>query len=298
MNKRLLNILAMCLLSATLVAAAPPFPPVGYRDEPVLLRVRLAKGDAFRYSMTSTTSQDMTVAMNDITNESTSSLTLTMVVNDAALDRADITTTFSDVTSTVRVRGMEDLGVARDTTVRLTQFDGVSIRVIMDQFGRASKVSTSLDGSASAFLSSMKVLDRFSAYLPKEPISVGGSWTIENIDTTAAPSGTGDVRTKATTVYTYRGIRDTLGTRCWVIDATSSSLTQEGEINASGIDLELEGSGLSQGTTFLDVSNGMVIATRGMVAMQTQMSLSGQQSMVIPVATQLQFTMTRNMERR
>lgn len=298
MNKRLLNIAVIYLLSVTIVAAAAPFVPVNHRDEPALLRVRLTKGAAFRYTMTSTTSQDMTVEMNDITNESTSSLTLTMVVNDAAMDRADITTTFSDVTSTVRVRGMEDLGVAQDTTVRLTQFEGASIRLTMDQFGRALKVSTSLDGSASAFLASMKVLDRFSAYLPKEPISVGGTWKIENIDTTAAPSGSGDVRTRAVTVYTYRGIRDTLGTRCWVIDAASSSLTQEGEINANGIDLELEGSGQSQGTTFLDVSNGMVVATRGMVAMQTQMSLSGQQSMVIPVATQMQFTMTRSSERR
>ena len=298
MNKRLLNIVGMYLLSATIVAAAVPFVPVNNADEPVLLRVRVAKGNAFRYILMSTTSQDMTVEMNDITNESTSSLTVTMVVNDAALDRADITTTFSDVTSSVRVRGMEELGVARDTTVRLTQFEGASIRLTMDQFGRASKVSTSLDGTASAFFSSMKILDRFSAYLPKEPISVGGSWTLENIDTTAAPSGSGDVRTTAVTVYTYRGIRDTLGTRCWVIDATSSSLTQEGEITANGIDLELEGSGQSQGTTFLDVSNGMVVATRGMVAMQTQMSLSGQQSMVIPVATQMQFTMTRITERR
>lgn len=267
-------------------------------QDPVLLRVRVNKGDAFRYAMSSTTTQDMTVAMNDISNEATSAMKLGFVVNDATLDRADVTATISDVTSSVRVRGMEDLGVARDTTMRLTQFDGVTMRFTMDQFGRASKASSSLDGSASAFLSSMKVFERFSSYLPKDPISPGGTWMITTTDTTAAPSGSGDVRSTVTMKFTYRGVRDTLGVRCWVIDAVSTSLQQEGTITTNGIELELEGSGESSGTSFLEVANGMVVAYSGKLSMQTQMSLSGQQSMVVPVATTMTYQMSRITERR
>jgi hypothetical protein len=83
-----------------------------------------------------------------------------------------------------------------------------------------------------------------------------------------------------------------------VIDASSTALTQEGDINANGIELELEGSGQSRGRTLLDVASGMLVASYGTVAMQTQMSLSGQQSMVVPVATQIRFTLTRMSERR
>lgn len=270
---------------------------IGTQD-PVLLRVRVSKGDAFRYALSSTTTQDMTVAMNDITNEVTSAMKIGFVVNDGALDRADVTATISDVTSSVRVRGMDDLGVGRDTTMRLTQFDGVTMRFTMDQFGRASKASSSLDGSASAFLTSMKVFERFSSYLPKDPISPGGTWTITTTDTTAAPTGSGDVRTTVTMQFTYRGIRDTLGMRCWVIDAASTSLQQEGTITTNGLELELEGSGQSSGTSFLEVANGMVVAYSGTLAMQTQMSLSGQQSMVVPVATTMTYQMSRISERR
>ena len=294
---RLPYIMCLCMI-ASIALAIDASAYVRSGDEPALLRVRLAKGASYRYGMSMTTSQDMTVAMNDISNESTSNMTMSMVVNDATIDRADITSTMSDVTTSVRVRGMDDLGVSRDTTMRLSQFDGVTVRFTMDQFGRASKVSTSLDGGASAFVSSMKVFERFSSYLPKEPVPVGGTWVITTNDTTAAPTGSGDVRTMMTMQFTYRGVRDTLGTRCWVIDASSTALTQEGDINANGIELELEGSGQSSGRTFLDVASGMLVASYGTVAMQTQMSLSGQQSMVVPVATQIRFTLTRMSERR
>lgn len=294
---RLPYIICVCVIASFLgaISAALHAHP---HDKSALLRVRLSKGDSFRYNMSMTTSQDMTVAMNDITNESTSQMTISMVVNEATLDRADITSTVSDVISSVRVRGMDDLGVSRDTTMRLNQFDGVTMRFTMDQFGRASKVSTSLDGNASSFISSMKVFERFSSYLPKEPISRGGSWTVTTSDTTGAPSGSGDVRTTMTVRYTFEGVRDTLGVRCWVIDAFSTSLQQEGDINANGIELELEGSGESTGRTFLDASNGMVVAAYGAVAMQTQMSLTGQQAMVVPVATNISYRISRVMERR
>jgi len=294
---RLPHIMYLCMI-ASVALAIDASAYVRSGDEPALLRVRLAKGASYRYGMSMTTSQDMTVAMNDISNESTSSMTMSMVVNDATIDRADITSTLSDVTTSVRVRGMDDLGVSRDTTMRLSQFDGVVMRFTIDQFGRASKVSTSLDGNASAFVSSMKVFERFSSYLPKEALPVGGTWVITTNDTTAAPTGSGDVRTMMTMQYTYRGIRDTLGTRCWVIDASSTGLTQAGDITANGIELELEGSGQSSGRTFLDVANGMIVAGYGTVAMQTQMSLSGQQSMVVPVVTQISYTLSRVSERR
>lgn len=292
------NIMRLFLVASLVVLCDVGLLSAGMLDEPVLLRVRLNKGDAFRYALTSTTTQDMTVAMNDITNEATSAMKIRFVVNEAALDRAEVTATLSDVTSSVRVRGMDDLGIARDTTMRLTQFEGMNLRFSMDQFGRATKSSTSLDGSASSFIASMKMFDRFSSYLPKEPMVPGGTWTITNTDTTAAPSGTGDVRSTVTMQFTYRGVRDTLGVRCWVIDALSTSLQQEGTITTNGIELELEGTGQSSGTSYLDVANGMVVAFHGKLAMQTQMSLSGQQSMVVPVATTMTYAMTRVSERR
>lgn len=297
MQRRPIIVRGMALAAMLCVVGVASQGAIGTQD-PVLLRVRVNKGDAFRYALSSTTTQDMTVAMNDITNEAMSAMKIGFVVNDAALDRADVTATISDVTSSVRVRGMEDLGVGRDTTMRLTQFDGVTMRFTMDQFGRASKASSSLDGSASAFLSSMKVFERFSSYLPKDPIGPGGMWIITTTDTTAATTGSGDVRTTVTMQFTYRGVRDTLGMRCWVIDASSTSLQQEGTITTNGLELELEGSGQSSGTSFLEVANGMIVAYSGKLAMQTQMSLSGQQSMVIPVATTMTYKMSRISERR
>lgn len=268
------------------------------RDEPALLRVRLSKGDAFRYEITATTSQEMTVGTSDISNESTSSMKMTMVVDDATLDRADVTATLIDVRSKVRVRGLEDTGVDRDTAMLLTQFEGVTFRFTMDQFGRTTNSQVSKEGNAVSFISSMRVFERFSSSFPKLAVPVGGSWTFTMVDTSSAPSGDGDVRTTTAMLFTYRGIRDTMGVRCWVIDAQSTSLEQEGEIAANGIDLELEGSGHSSSRMFYDVSNGLLVVTRGSLSMQTQMSLSGQQAMVVPVATHATYSMSRISERR
>lgn len=286
------SVLASLLTAGATHAYEPP------RDEPALLRVRLTKGDAFRYEITATTSQEMTVQTSDISNEATSSMKMTIVVDDATLDRADVTATLVDVRSKVRVRGLEDAGVDRDTAMRLTQLDGVTFRFTIDQFGRTTNPQVTKDGNALSFLASMRVFERFSSSFPKRAVPVGGSWTSTTVDTSSAPSGDGDIRTTTATLFTYRGIRDTMGIRCWVIDAESASLEQEGEITTNGIDLELEGSGRSSGRMFYDVSNGLLVVSRGSVSMQTQMSLSGQQVMVVPVATHATYSMSRILERR
>lgn len=263
-----------------------------------LLRLRLQKNMTFRYDAETTTSQQMSVMGQDMTNDIAYSVRISMAVADATLDRSSITCTFSDAKTSVSVRGVDENVPGMDTSMSLTQFDGAMMTMTLDPTAKIVSVDRGTNNEASSLFSSMRIMERINTVFPVKEVRVGDTWVRTVTDTIAAGQGDGTIFTTMNLKNTYRGVRDTLGFRCWLIETESTAFDQRGTISTNGIDLEVDGSGVFRSRTFVEAKTGMTVVTIGDVTSDTRMSVSGQQEMIIPVDTHLTFTVKRRVEKK
>lgn len=282
------------VLVASLAANATEMMP----GDATLLRLRLQKNMTFRYDAETTTSQQMSVMGQDMTNDISYSVRISMAVADATLDRSSITCTFSDAKTSVSVQGVDENVPGMDTSMSLTQFDGATMTMTLDPTAKIVSVDRGSNSEASSLFSSMRIMERINTVFPVKEVRIGDSWIRTVTDTVAAGQGDGHIYTTMTLKNTYRGIRDTMGIRCWLIETESSSFDQHGTISTNGIDMDVDGSGTFRSRCYVEEKTGMTVITLGDVTSDTRMSLSGQQEMIIPVDTHLTFTVKRRTEKK
>ncbi|MCX6140346.1 MAG: hypothetical protein NTX15_05875 [Candidatus Kapabacteria bacterium] len=262
-------------------------------DDKILLRTRLMSSMSFRYDAETKSSQVMSVMGQEMTTEAASSVRLRMTVKDAALDRSQIVCSFSDAASKMSLRGMDPQQTKMDSTIDLSKYDGAEMSFTIDTRGNVISIDRAKDSEASAFVSSMRILDRINVSFPQQEVGVGDSWIRNTSDTTAFGQASDEVVTTMTLKSTYVGMRDTLGTKCWLIETVSTTFDQHGTISSRGIDMELDGSGTFRSRSYVEERTGMIVATKGDVMSDVRMSISGQDAMVIPVDTHLTFSVQR-----
>lgn len=285
--------LAIVLVASLSVHATEMMP-----GDATLLRLRLQKNMTFRYDAETTTSQQMSVMGQDMTNDISYKVRISMAVADATLDRSSITCTFSDAKTSVSVRGVDENGPGMDTTMSLTQFDGATMTMTLDPTAKIVAVDRGSNSEASSLFSSMRIMERINTVFPVKEVRIGESWVRTVTDTIASGQGEGHIYTTMTLRNTYRGIRDTMGIRCWLIETESSAFDQRGTISTNGIDMDVDGSGTFRSLCYVEEKTGMTVITIGDVTSDTRMSLSGQQEMIIPVDTHLTFTVKRRTEKK
>lgn len=284
---------ALSLLMFTILVAAPGITSALGDKDAVLMRLKLAKGMSFSYEFTNASTQFMSVATAEIGNDVSSSTHVTLLVTDATLDRSTLSATLSKATTRVSTRGLETMGVSKDTTLDLSRLDGTTSTVTLDKTGRVANVSTGADEAAGSFLSSMKIHELLVAPFPAKSVSVGDSWTTSRSDTLPTPTGAGSVITNMTLKHSYRGRRDTLGVACWLIETVSTSFEQSGALQTAAGDMTLEGTGQFIRRAWIEIATGLAVVVAGEINSQMQMAVTGQQAMVIPVDTQMRVTAIR-----
>ncbi|MBC8124092.1 MAG: hypothetical protein H7X70_00025 [Candidatus Kapabacteria bacterium] len=283
------SILVACVMAHVSEASA---------QEKTLLRMRLKKDMSFRYDAQTSATQQMSIMGQEISTEMVSQIRMSMSVIDAPLGRSTIRCVFSDAKVATSARSLEGIVPNIDTSMSMTRFDGTEAIITLDQIGKLISIQWTKDSSVAPFVRSSQVLSRMSASFPLQEVGVGDSWSTTTIDTASVPLGNGGIITDMTLKNTYRGIRDTLGFRCWYVESTATSFRQSGNISAGEIDMVIDGSGSYSVQSFVESSTGMLVLTTGEVSSNSRISVSGQQSMIVPGDSHIGFSVKRRTENK
>ncbi len=261
--------------------------------EPTLLRVQPRKGMSYAFDVVNSSTQVMTLMGREIANDITSKARVSVVVSDATLDRSTLTCSVSHARTSLSSRGANEVALDKDTTFEFPQFDGSAIVAVISKTG--SVLSTTFDQAtpAGVFAASLRFFDRIFPDLPQNELSVGDSWTSSRRDSALAGNNSGLIISNIRLKHTFRGVKDTLGVACWFIETVATAFDQEGSLTMNDMAMTLDGQGTLIQRTFLERGTGMAVLSSGDVTTQLQMSITGQQAVVVPVDTHLSFTIRR-----
>ncbi len=266
--------------------------------EPIHLTYRPHTGATVRYRTSSTLGQNLTVMGRDVISEVSTTLGLVMTVRETLMQRSTIELAWQDGKITVRSAGAQPM-LAADSSVAINMH-GLKQRLTLTPKGTVIAKEVSSDANLAEVLGiveSTKIPDRIIVPFPAVAVSPGDQWTSTLADTAAAPHGRGTVITKGTITYTFRGLADTLGRHCWVIDLNSADISQQGSLTGAAIEMRIDGSGSMRGTSVHDSRTGLVI--RSATQLETRVHMTGQgmqegaQNISVPVHSQVNVIVER-----
>ena len=104
-----------------------------------------------------------------------------------------------------------------------------------------------------SMLSSTRLFDRLFTAFPQKAVEYGDSWNQPLLDTTMAPQGLGQVITDGNIKLTYKGVKDTLGKRCWSHrHETPHAWNSTATLCEATSSMDLSGDGTFSGTAYHD----------------------------------------------
>ena len=272
------------LLLSVLVAS----PLLHAGDDAVRLTYRFPVHEVFHYDASSTMRQRFSMMERPMESSVTTDLELRLSVLDKVLQSSTIDIQYDYGRIRTRLEGMEDNPV-QDTTVEIDAIKDLKLRMQVQPNGTVTNTEIIAAHEASVeimtMLRSTRIFDRLFTTFPTYDVSPGEAWTVPVLDTTIAPQGLGLVVTDGAMKMIYRGIKDTLGVTCWVIDASTTNLHQFGEFQRGDIRMDLDGGGKITGRVFHDIATGAVVTSRSEIATTVTMNFSGPQKTSVPVET-------------
>jgi hypothetical protein len=125
--------------------------------------------------------------------------------------------------------------------------------------------------------------------LSKDPVSVGGSWKSDALDSTEMMGGKMVSHIKMD--YTVSGKGVCQGRACLQI-GYKGEIGIEGKGSMMGMDLFMEGKGKTSGTLFFDPKDGVLVQEAASTDTEMTAAVTGQQNMTIPISSALKTTRT------
>lgn len=176
-------------------------------------------------------------------------------------------------------------GMGSDTTITMPKDALDTSRLVFSAYGKTihNKASDTIaPKKKKGIFSNLENAKLFE--LPKNPVSIGETWTINSTDTTEM--GNGQIITTTTTDYTLIGKEEVLGHSCLRFDFKGTS-ESTGKMNQMGMDMFIEGTGEPSGTAWFDPELGIVIKTQSVMSNEMTMAMTGQNQMTIPMTQKI-----------
>ena len=258
------------------------------------LRYTPKKGDQYNYKTTMDMQQSMNAMGQDMAFNVGMNMLMQMNITNTSKTSNEMSLRFKD--SKMMMKGMEAVG-GTDTTMDLTMLDNVNMTFKTDSRGKVisldkSGMETGADPALQQVNASIKqITNGFTFEYPEKAVKKGDKWTVTKKDTNASPGGS--LITNSTIVYTFDGVVDTLGTKCARILAKSSAMTIEGKMQQMGMDMAIEADGATNATSYIELLNGMPVASTTSTQMDMRMAISGQENMIIPMQTDVKVAVVR-----
>jgi len=259
-------------------------------DEGTQLIYKLPESQSFRYDASSSLSQRFTMMEKSMTSLVTTDLELKVNVVESIMNRSTVDIMYDHGRITTKLKGLEEAPM-QDTSIELETVRDLKLRMTIAPDGKVlnSTILAAHDESKQIMimLRSTRLFDRLFVEFPNRAVSFGDMWKTTITDTTLAPQGLGSVITEGVLNLTYRGTRDTLGRKCWVIEFGSQGLHQSGDFSRGDIQMSLDGDGSFTGLSFHDVETGALVTSYSELSTVVTMNFTGQQSASVPVETRM-----------
>jgi hypothetical protein len=239
------------------------------------LEYKFEKGKTYRYQ--DVTKTDMTQEMmgKEMKIKSESNIVNRLVVDDVTENGNAVLLISAD---SMKVFSSTPMG---DTTMILSELIGKRTKVILSHLGKIENReivdSVKLMGRAAG------AAQRESIQFPKlsdKVVKIGDTWTATTEDTVNQMGG--KIAVTGNFEYKLLGQEKKDGCDCLKITFTGKTTT-EGKATMQGMEFFIDGSGKTSGTIYFDAKAGLVVYEETNSDSETNMALTGEQQMIIPI---------------
>ena len=127
--------------------------------------------------------------------------------------------------------------------------------------------------------------------LPKKALIKGDTWQDKRVDTVANSASPIAVITTTDTKYTVVGKEMVDGKELFKI-AYDGTMEIAGKGSQMGMEMVMEGTGATKGFYYYNPALSIVVSSEGLIEMNTNINVSGPQSMTIPMTQTIKVTST------
>ena len=239
------------------------------------LEYKFEKGKTYRYL--DLTKTDMTQEMmgKEMKIKSESNIVNRLIVDDVTENGNAVLLISAD---SMKVFSSTPMG---DTTIVLSELIGKRTKVILSNLGkieyREIVDSVKITGRAAG------AAQRESIQFPKlsdKVVKIGDVWTATTQDTVNQMGG--KIAVIGNYEYTLLGQEKKDDCNCLKITYTGKTTT-EGKASMQGMEFFIDGSGKINGTIYFDAKAGLVVYEETNSDSETNMALTGEQQMIIPI---------------
>jgi hypothetical protein len=239
------------------------------------LEYKFEKGKTYRYQ--DLTKTDMTQEMmgKEMKIKSEGNIVNRLVVDDVTVNGNAVLLISAD---SMKVFSSTPMG---DTTMILSELIGKRTKVVLSRLGKIENReivdSVKITGRAAG------AAQRESIQFPKlsdKAVKIGDTWTATTQDTVNQMGG--KIAVTGNYEYTLLGQEKKDDRNCLKITYTGKTTT-EGKAKMQGMEFFIDGSGKTSGTIYFDAKAGLVVYEETLNDSETNMALTGEQQMIIPI---------------
>jgi hypothetical protein len=173
-----------------------------------------------------------------------------------------------------------------DSTIVSKDLESKTITLIIKPNGE--KIQTIMSDSLKAELSGLSGNNRLLKF-PDNSINFGEKWK-ESINDTIDQMG-GKINTTSNVEYTLVKKEKKNNHECYQITFTGD-MTLSGKFTQMGMEMYLEGKGKISGTIYIDIKTGMIINEEDQTEINSNISVTGQENMIIPMSQKMNTSKT------
>lgn len=267
-------------------------------DDAVRLMYRLPQYHTIEYHCATVMTQRFHVL--DQTAESVVALTADLRLNvvDRVMNASTVNVRVDSLRIATHVNGSAD-GPATDTMLRLSPKE--QLQMVVEPHGATrmldEKGMSSIPDEVLVLLDNSSILRQLFVRFPTKDMRRNEQWSELYVDTVTAPQGMGEITVEGMIQYTYRGVQDTLGRQCWVIEWEAPSLQQYGTFQRSGMSMVIRGDAFTTGRSLQCSSTGEIIRLASQTDSKLNMTLANAPERSFPVHSTLISTISQQPRR-
>ena len=264
----------------TLLMALMVFPGLfAQKKNPALM---LQKGQALTYNVTAGIDMTQSMMGQEMQSQISSTSKAVFTVEDFRQDQYLIKQTLKDVETHLKMQEM-------DTTFRLGEQSNFPVLIVSREGKVIARQKNQAAEAKGGFSPDMAGNASFLPFVefPDYAVKEGESWNTEYTDTTGFSGG--QLVNKVKTTYTLEGKEKKEGKKCLKI-TYRSTIDNDGSTSMQGMEFYIEGSGVMNGTQWIDAKTGILVTDDATMENQMSLSLSGQQNFVIPMTMKTHIT--------
>ncbi|GIV56989.1 MAG: hypothetical protein KatS3mg040_1757 [Candidatus Kapaibacterium sp.] len=306
---RLVSIGSVCalLVTANLLAQAP------LKRSQQQQSVRNQQGATYRlqpkqgvpYAFDNTVHITQTLHVMDIEQPIHSRVTMRQEVVPTSVSDSIVQLVLRQRGVQLELSGLAQMG-ASDSTMSLPELEALETHIECTRLGKVVRQSIVASDSGVAAASSIRrqaieqltgggVRVQFLVEFPDEPLRPGMEWTRTSSDTIEVGIASQRIVTNMELRYTYGGLLDTLGRRCFVVQVESVRYLLSGTSEQMGMTMGISGDGVLRARYLIEQATGLPLLIETVAQIDQRMTLYDQGNTVVPMNIDVQGRMVRRL---